>query len=83
MTGLRRINAQPMTTALPVMTESYGAERWMPVAGFEGLYEVSDWGRVRSLDRVIALKNHPKLKQRTMRGRLLFQKNKYANWRQL
>lgn len=29
------------------------AERWLPVIGFEGYYEVSDHGRVRSLDRVI------------------------------
>lgn len=28
-------------------------ERWLPVVGFEGLYEVSDMGRVRSLDRVL------------------------------
>lgn len=28
-------------------------ERWLPVVGFEGLYEVSDLGRVRSLDRVV------------------------------
>lgn len=27
-------------------------ERWLPVIGYEGLYEVSDRGRVRSLDRV-------------------------------
>lgn len=27
------------------------AERWLPVTGFEGLYEVSDLGRVRSLPR--------------------------------
>lgn len=26
-------------------------ERWMPVLGYEGLYEVSDCGNVRSLDR--------------------------------
>ncbi len=26
-------------------------ERWLPVAGYEGLYEVSDLGRVRSLPR--------------------------------
>ena len=30
------------------------AERWLPVVGFEGLYEVSDLGRVRSLDRIVA-----------------------------
>ena len=27
------------------------AERWKPVSGYEGLYEVSSHGRVRSLDR--------------------------------
>lgn len=26
-------------------------ERWLPVVGYEGLYEVSDLGRVRSVDR--------------------------------
>ena len=26
-------------------------EEWRPVVGYEGLYEVSDWGNVRSLDR--------------------------------
>jgi hypothetical protein len=28
-------------------------ERWLPVVGWEGLYEVSDLGRVKSLERVI------------------------------
>lgn len=28
-------------------------ERWLPVVGYEGLYEVSDLGRVRGLDRVV------------------------------
>ena len=27
-------------------------ERWLPVVGYEGLYEVSDMGRVRSVDRI-------------------------------
>lgn len=27
-------------------------ERWLPIPGYEGSYEVSDQGRVRSLDRV-------------------------------
>lgn len=26
-------------------------ERWKPISGYRGLYEVSDMGRVRSLDR--------------------------------
>lgn len=29
-----------------------GVERWLPVIGYEGSYEVSDFGRVRSLDRI-------------------------------
>lgn len=28
-------------------------ETWLPIAGFEGHYEVSDLGNVRSLDRVV------------------------------
>lgn len=31
-------------------------EEWRPVAGYEGLYEVSDWGNVRSLDRLVLSK---------------------------
>lgn len=30
-------------------------ENWKPVVGFEGQYEVSDLGRVRSLDRVVTI----------------------------
>lgn len=29
------------------------SERWRGVPGYEGAYEVSDWGRVRSLDRKV------------------------------
>lgn len=32
-------------------------ERWLPVPGREGLYEVSDQGRVRSMDRIITCRN--------------------------
>jgi hypothetical protein len=32
-------------------------ERWLPVVGWEGLYEVSDHGRVRSLDRTVEMSN--------------------------
>ena len=32
------------------------AERWLPVQGYEGLYEVSDLGRVRSLRKQVILK---------------------------
>lgn len=32
-------------------------ERWLPIVGFEGFYEVSDHGRVRSVDRVLMCVN--------------------------
>lgn len=31
----------------------HGSESWLPVVGYEGYYEISSYGRVRSLDRVI------------------------------
>lgn len=33
------------------------SERWLPVVGYEGLYEVSDHGRVRSKDHVVVRSN--------------------------
>lgn len=33
------------------------SERWLPVPGFEGLYEVSDLGRIKSLARVVVYRN--------------------------
>ena len=32
-------------------------EIWRPVVGYEGLYEVSNFGRVRSIDRIVPYKN--------------------------
>lgn len=32
-------------------------ERWLPIPGYEGLYEVSDRGRVRSMDRMVRSNN--------------------------
>jgi len=34
-------------------------EKWKPVVGYEGLYEVSDLGRVKSVTRVVLHRNHP------------------------
>lgn len=39
-------------------------ERWLPVAGYAGIYEVSDHGRVRSVDRITSGGNR-------LRGRVL------------
>jgi hypothetical protein len=47
-------------------------ERWVPVAGFEGAYEVSDLGRVRSLDRVIVVPGRcGRPCEKHIRGRIL------------
>ena len=43
-------------------------EQWRPVVGYEGLYEVSDHGRVRSLDRLVVCVTGV---QRVIPGRLM------------
>jgi hypothetical protein len=48
------------------------SERWLPVVRWEGLYEVSDLGRVRSLDRTVTTHNRwGGLGVRRYRGRVL------------
>ena len=44
-------------------------ETWLPIAGYEGTYEVSDQGRVRSIDRVATERNTGRLVRK--RGRVL------------
>ena len=47
-------------------------EEWRPIAGFEGLYEVSNLGRIRSLDRYVAtLTFLGEPSQRFSKGRVL------------
>lgn len=47
------------------------SERWKPVVGYEGLYVVSDKGRVRSVDRTIErFSKHGKTYTHRLRGRL-------------
>lgn len=43
-------------------------ERWLPVRGFEGSYEVSDHGRVRSLPRAVRCRGN---KQRMLSGKVV------------
>ena len=42
-------------------------EIWKDVEGYEGYYQVSDYGRVKSLDRLITQRNYKRL----MRGKIL------------
>jgi hypothetical protein len=46
-------------------------ETWLPVIGFEGLYEVSHHGQVRSLDHQVTQNSRWGLQSRIQRGRLL------------
>ena len=47
-------------------------EVWKPIEGYDGLYEVSNLGRVRSLDRVVQrpYKGHPHWHM-TLKGRVV------------
>lgn len=45
-------------------------ERWLPIPGFEGYYEVSDYGQVRSVDRRVIGPIRPG-QRRTHKGRVL------------
>lgn len=46
-------------------------EIWKDVKGYVGTYQVSNFGRVKSLDRIIF---HPRFHQQFIKGRLLKQK---------
>ena len=47
-----------VTERRAVMQPSNTPEEWRPVVGYEGYYEVSDHGNVRSLDRVVPRGRH-------------------------
>jgi hypothetical protein len=46
-------------------------EQWLPVVGYEGYYEVSDQGQVRSIDRQVPATVYGKDIVRNMRGRII------------
>lgn len=45
-------------------------ELWKDIPQFEGYYQASNLGRIRSLDRIVP---HPRLKQQFVKGRVLHQ----------
>lgn len=53
-------------------------EKWLPIKGYEGRYEVSDRGRVRSLDRVEIQKNGV---ARLRKGKILYLKKNNKGYR--
>ena len=52
-------------------------EQWLPIDGYEGSYEVSDLGRVRSLDRMVPCGGGS---ERFARGRVLKQGTQSAGY---
>lgn len=48
-------------------------EQWQDIEGFEGLYQVSSTGQVRSVDRMLSYMNHGTWCSRIHRGKLLKQ----------
>lgn len=46
-------------------------EQWLPIKGFEGVYEVSSLGGIRSLDRTVTQKYDRKVRKRFFRGTLI------------
>ena len=55
-------------------------EQWRDIAGYEGLYQVSNIGRVRSLDREINHPNNGQINRIVKRGRIIkVRQNKYRN----
>jgi DNA-binding XRE family transcriptional regulator len=47
------------------------SEVWLPIAGYEGVYEVSDGGHVRSLPRVVERRWRDRIIRQPIRGRIL------------
>lgn len=64
----------PVTNKAITKGGNYMEEVWKPVKGYEGLYEVSNTGKVRSLDRTIKYTFCGKKHLRTIRGTVLKQK---------
>lgn len=55
--------------------------QWLPIKGYEGLYEVSDTGKVRSVDRILPVTNQS---DRLVKGKILVQRaNKQVQYKQL
>ena len=65
------LSKEPLLPYQNRQTELLPGEVWRDVPGYEGYYQVSSLGRVKSLDRVVP---HPRLGKQTVYGRLLTQK---------
>lgn len=55
------------------MEEKQKYEKWRSIPDYEGIYEVSSWGRVRSLDRIYSRIIYGKTIMQSSKGRMLKQ----------
>lgn len=55
-------------------------ERWLPVVGFEGMYEVNNRGQVRSLDRVVSTTHGPSHRRGKLLKQSLCRPNQNGRW---
>ena len=46
-------------------------EIWKEIQGYEGFYEVSNYGKVRSIDRIVSYENEGQPRKKFIKGRLL------------
>ena len=60
-----------LQNGLPQLLERTIVEQWRDIPGFEGRYQVSDQGRVRSVDRYVRLVAHGVETRRLARGKVL------------
>lgn len=63
----------PLNAMLPYQNKSLASmpdEVWRDIPGFEGSYQASTMGRVKSVDRTVP---HPRLHQQFVKGRILSQ----------
>jgi hypothetical protein len=59
-----------MVNGMATKLKNYN-EIWKSIKSYNGLYEISSFGRVRSLDRVIEQRNRFKIVKHVYRGRLI------------
>ena len=67
MTASNRLRRIVRSDEVAVMKET-----WKTIAGYEGLYEVSNMGRVRSLTRLSSYRNRSgRMDERVIKGKIL------------
>lgn len=65
---IHTMNMNNATLEIQQSEKEHKPERWLPVVGYEGLYEVSDMGNVRSLERRV---RHMRGGTQILRARIL------------